>query len=62
MTERERRIAESVDRTVKCRRAARLVEEAAPDLLAAALALLEFWDNGTSVHLGAEVVADLRIA
>jgi hypothetical protein len=35
---------------------------AAPDLLAAALALVEFWDNGTPVQPGAEVVADLRVA
>jgi hypothetical protein len=40
---------------------ARLIA-AAPDLLEAALSLLEFWDNGTPVHPGAEVVADLRAA
>lgn len=35
---------------------------AAPRLLDAAIALLEFWDNGSSVHPGAEVVAELRAA
>jgi hypothetical protein len=35
---------------------------AAPDLLSAAMALLEFWGNGTPVHPGAEVVGDLREA
>jgi hypothetical protein len=35
---------------------------AAPDLLSAAMALLESWDNGTPVHPGAEVVGDLREA
>ena len=35
---------------------------AAPDLLAAAEALLEFWDAGTPVHPGAEAAQDLRIA
>jgi hypothetical protein len=33
---------------------------AAPELLAACKALLEFWDIGTPIHAGAEVVADLR--
>ncbi|MDE2101703.1 MAG: hypothetical protein KGL39_30940 [Patescibacteria group bacterium] len=40
---------------------ARLIASA-PALFDASKALLEFWDNGTPVHPGAEVVADLRKA
>lgn len=35
---------------------------ASPALLDAALGLLEFWDNGTPVHPGADVVTALRAA
>ena len=35
---------------------------AAPDLLEVCLAMLEFFDNGTPVQPGAEVVADMRAA
>lgn len=35
---------------------------AAPDLHRTLSALMEFWNNGTPVHAGAEVVADARAA
>lgn len=35
---------------------------AAPDLLEACQQLMEFWDNGTPVHPGAEIVDDVRRA
>ena len=40
---------------------ARLIS-ATPDLLRSLLALMEFWDNGSPVHPGAEVVSEARAA
>lgn len=35
---------------------------ASPDMLAVLADLMEFWDHGTAVHAGAEIVAEARSA
>lgn len=40
---------------------ARLIS-ASPDMLAVLTELMEFWDHGTAVHAGAEIVGEARAA
>lgn len=40
---------------------ARLIA-AAPELLGVLLGLVEYWNNGTPVHAGAEIVSEVRAA